>query len=406
MTFNIENKDGEFFGLGLLIFLGVLVVITAILFSVISLGASDEENAKEDKIILREPYIVNADFQSAILPLQDDSAGDCRFGPGGDLDTDDDGVVDSCDNCPSYFNPNQEDSDNDGKGNACDFSFKRSGGGSRGRGECNINSDCGADGFLEAKSCSNRNIIDDFKTYTCNNPGTKDSTCSLDVESRIVETCNFLCSEGACVPAPVICGNGIVEEGESCDDGNLIDGDGCSSVCAFDECSLGETRECGESDVGMCSFGIETCGQDGFFGECIGEVGPTTEICDDFDNNCDGAIDEGEVCESDITQCSDGLDNDGDGFTDFPEDPGCSSPQDDSEGPVNFHECNDSIDNDDDGLVDWWSDPGCDGEPFGDSEAPFNFPQCDDGFDNDGDGFIDYPADEGCNNLLDNSESA
>jgi cysteine-rich repeat protein len=27
------------------------------------------------------------------------------------------------------------------------------------------------------------------------------------------------------------CGNGVLEAGEECDDGNLTDGDGCSSTC-------------------------------------------------------------------------------------------------------------------------------------------------------------------------------
>jgi hypothetical protein len=31
-------------------------------------------------------------------------------------------------------------------------------------------------------------------------------------------------------------------------------------------------------------------------------------------------------------ECSDGVDNDGDGLVDFPDDPSCSSPDDDSEG--------------------------------------------------------------------------
>src|SRR5262245_66239187 len=39
-----------------------------------------------------------------------------------------------------------------------------------------------------------------------------------------------VCSAGACVPAG--CGNGVVESGEVCDDGNAIDGDGCSADCA------------------------------------------------------------------------------------------------------------------------------------------------------------------------------
>lgn len=31
-----------------------------------------------------------------------------------------------------------------------------------------------------------------------------------------------------------MCGNGVVEPGEQCDDGNTRDGDGCSSKCAVD----------------------------------------------------------------------------------------------------------------------------------------------------------------------------
>jgi len=41
---------------------------------------------------------------------------------GGCVDTDDDGVCDSDDNCPAIANPNQADSDKDGKGDACDES--------------------------------------------------------------------------------------------------------------------------------------------------------------------------------------------------------------------------------------------------------------------------------------------
>ncbi len=33
---------------------------------------------------------------------------------------------------------------------------------------------------------------------------------------------------------PPVCGNGIVEAGEQCDDGNLVDGDGCSSTCQIE----------------------------------------------------------------------------------------------------------------------------------------------------------------------------
>ena len=47
--------------------------------------------------------------------------------------------------------------------------------------------------------------------------------------------------------------------------------------------------------------------------------------------------------------CSDGNDNDGDGLTDFPADPGCRDANWTFENP----KCNDGIDNDGDGLIDW-----------------------------------------------------
>lgn len=65
----------------------------------------------------------------------------------------------------------------------------------------------------------------------------------------------------------------------------------------------------------------------------------------------------------DRPQCNDGLDNDGDGNIDYPEDIGCESLEDDDEvyvEPVYVYECNDGIDNDDDGYIDYPEDEGCD----------------------------------------------
>jgi hypothetical protein len=56
------------------------------------------------------------------------------------------------------------------------------------------------------------------------------------------------------------------------------------------ECLDGNTQTCG-IDTGECQSGIQTCAN-GVWGECIGEIVPVDEICDDgLDNDCDGKTD-------------------------------------------------------------------------------------------------------------------
>jgi len=49
---------------------------------------------------------------------------------------------------------------------------------------------------------------------------------------------------------PIRCGDGIVDDHEECDDGNLINGDGCTSACLVCDDSLGDARV--PSETGAC----------------------------------------------------------------------------------------------------------------------------------------------------------
>lgn len=69
-------------------------------------------------------------------------------------------------------------------------------------------------------------------------------------------------------------------------------------------------------------------------------------------------------------ECNDGIDNDGDGFIDYPADPSCSSLLDDSEAPYDSMQCSDGIDNDGDGWIDM-ADPHCSVESDN-SELPYD----------------------------------
>jgi hypothetical protein len=64
------------------------------------------------------------------------------------------------------------------------------------------------------------------------------------------------------------------------------------------------------------------------------------------------------TCEQ--AQCSDGVDNDGDGITDYGQEPGCSSVSDDDEtDPATPAACANTTDDDGDGTIDFPGDVGC-----------------------------------------------
>jgi calcineurin-like phosphoesterase family protein len=67
--------------------------------------------------------------------------------------------------------------------------------------------------------------------------------------------------------------------------------------------------------------------------------------------------------------------------------------------------CSDGLDNDADGLTDHPADPGCTSVSDTDETNPPPAPACSDGLDNDGDGLTDHPADPGCTSVSDTDET-
>ncbi len=98
--------------------------------------------------------------------------------------------------------------------------------------------------------------------------------------------------------------------------------------------------------------------------------------------------------------CSDGLDNDNDGYTDYPADQGCTSSADTSEVDP-LPACSDGIDNDGDSRTDYPQDPGC--SSSSDTDESNGSTACSDGLDNDGDGYTDL-GDPGCDSATDDDE--
>ena len=89
--------------------------------------------------------------------------------------------------------------------------------------------------------------------------------------------------EGSVGPGTELCDG---EKDENCD-GEVDEGCGCIN---------GETRPCG-TDEGICELGEQTCNIYGKWGKCKGGIGPMPiDICNGFDDDCDGRTDPGCEC--------------------------------------------------------------------------------------------------------------
>jgi hypothetical protein len=86
------------------------------------------------------------------------------------------------------------------------------------------------------------------------------------------------------------CGNGTLDPGEQCDDGNTASGDGCSAACTDEACPDSD----GDGYVvcdGICDPGGLQCGECNDGNSAI-HPGAADAVCNGVDENCDGTPDD------------------------------------------------------------------------------------------------------------------
>ena len=145
-----------------------------------------------------------------------------------------------------------------------------------------------------------------------------------------IVTAGEICDDGNVVDGdgcdsnctPTACGNGIVTTGEVCDDNNLLSGDGCDSNCSITACGNGIVtagEACDDSNLGDG----DGCDSNCSITACGNGIVTAGEVCDDSnladgdgcDSNCtitacgNGIVSAGEACDDTNLADGDGCDS-------------------------------------------------------------------------------------------------
>ncbi|MGB1587770.1 MAG: thrombospondin type 3 repeat-containing protein [Poseidonia sp.] len=290
-------------------------------------------------------------------------------------DSDNDGVADYQDNCPTDSNPLQENTDGDAQGDACDADDDNDGI------TDNSGDDCPRNG--QANWQSTQDFNDPVNSTDWDRDGCKDGVEDNDMDNDGVENANDACPRSTYQPPrPTWTSDAVTDiDGDGCrdaDEDDDDDGDGLADVS--DDCP---------TVVGNSTLGEEGCldsdgdGWSNNFDDCPNQAGNSTlggkNACPD--NDGDGWADIDDAFDEDPSQWADA---DGDGYGD---NPAGTTPDDCTDvSGTSTEDRLGCLDTDGDGYSDpdtWW-DPEAGADAFHDDPTQWS--------DFDGDGYGDNYA--------------
>ena len=238
--------------------------------------------------------------------------------------------------------------------------------------ECSENSDCPEDSYSD-NFCIDDDVYNTHYYYLC-----EQESCVMHEEDELVEVCADICIDGECIEEPPECSDGLDNDGDGLIDALIeVEGD-CDGGTPFDQIIFGRgnthdsqsyfhkladaaglitgrnyhfapEQQTAEKLCALTETHWEDLGLDHSYpkyvshtlddfseprGDYIYQWSSSQEQWNTFEAEEDMLWK--VTCEEQcspvvVTNCSDGIDNDGDGYIDYPEDEGCNSIYDISE---------------------------------------------------------------------------
>ncbi|TNE49699.1 MAG: LamG domain-containing protein [Deltaproteobacteria bacterium] len=173
-------------------------------------------------------------------------------------------------------------------------------GGCSGDSECKFDADCPT---LNSRCVSGSCVEQEATSSEVNSPD--DPPVQLECQDGHQKTCytGSGSPQGVCRSGKQFCENNkwgpcvdevTPKDSEEC---NGLDDNCDGTVDEGCDCKPGATKPCytgpaGTEGKGLCKEGSLTCDSSGKWGACQGSVAPTTEECNNADDDCDGTVDE------------------------------------------------------------------------------------------------------------------
>ena len=89
---------------------------------------------------------------------------------------------------------------------------------------CFTDIDCGINGYEGDEFCSGDNIQQEYRSFTCLDPATSDSSCTSSTTPLTNNICDYACLEGSCIRC---------NENADCNDNNSLTADTCINPATF-----------------------------------------------------------------------------------------------------------------------------------------------------------------------------